>query len=106
MFNVCSYCGTSDCWVHTNDEKSALDMAKQSGDAASAYYKENEKLKAELLVYHRMAASGVWVESDKYSNLINDRNELVAALRFYADENYEYQKVASKALKKYGRAKE
>lgn len=40
--NRCEYCNEDDCWGHSNDEKSALDQAKRSGDAASLYYKKLE----------------------------------------------------------------
>lgn len=40
----CKYCGTSDCWGHTNDEKSAMDQALRAQESASNNWKRIEKL--------------------------------------------------------------
>lgn len=53
----------------------------------SAYEQQRaviEKLEAELQQFYRMAASGVWVESNIYAKQVEDKAKLVETLKWYA----------------------
>ncbi len=56
---------------------------KQQSDRADRLDKEVAALREELHSYRKMASTGVWVESLKYSQLIQDNFKLYECLRWY-----------------------
>lgn len=49
-----------------------------------------DALEGELLGYYRMAGSGVWIETSKYSELVKDRDQLKTANRLLMDEKEQF----------------